>query len=99
MPYLSEEEGEERDAGIISRGCPGPSIQPMLTLVNTNRMVPPIAPLGLEYVAGDWEPVCDGHHSVLESIRAVSPRDGLSSGALPDSRLMVDQILLEGESL
>ena len=24
----------------------------MLTLINTNRMQPPIAPLGLDYVAG-----------------------------------------------
>lgn len=24
----------------------------MLTLVNTNRMMPPIAPIGLDYVAG-----------------------------------------------
>ena len=27
-------------------------LTPMLTLINTNRMLPPIAPIGLDYVAG-----------------------------------------------
>ncbi len=85
--------------------------RPVILLVNPNRMLPPIAPLGLEYVASDlaahdYEPVLcdltfakDWPSALTESIRDVQPYAiGVSVRNLDDAYFASQDFILETTS-